>query len=178
MILGLPAEGTWDIPVVFACNFVESYLVPHSENVHDDIALAAEFFIFFCLCTIGILTNRYRRLREAWAHRRWERLWHRTCKTRRFQTLWHRTCKTRHFQRLFDFFLQNMKIWLKITIGNRQVGGRFSKNRPTCCDFEFFFPDPQLHQTFKPIRELLCTFSSCSVLSINMIYNIYKFQEK
>ena len=28
------------------------------------------------------------------------------------------------------------------------------------------------------IRELLCTFSSCSVLDIYMIYNIYKFQEK
>ena len=60
--------------------------------------------------------------------------------------------------------------------GNRQVWSQFSKNRPTCCDFEIFFPDPQLHQIFKPIRHLLCTFSSCSVLSIYMIYNIYKFQ--
>ena len=44
--------------------------------------------------------------------------------------------------------------------------------------FWFFFSGPQLHQTFKPLRQLLCTFSSCSVLSINMIYNIYKFQGK
>ena len=29
------------------------------------------------------------------------------------------------------------------------------KNRPTCCDF-VFFPDPQLHQIFKPIRKLFC----------------------
>merc|ERR1711951_302212 len=65
----------------------------------------------------------------------------------------------------------------KIAIGNRQVGSRFSKNRPTCSNFEFFFLDPQLHQTFKPIRQLLCTFSYYSVLSINMIYNIYKFHK-
>ena len=68
---------------------------------------------------------------------------------------------------------QNLKIWLKFAPGNRQVVSRFSKNRPTCGDFDFFFPDPQLHHTFKPIRDLLCTFSYCSVLSIYMIYNIY-----
>ena len=47
--------------------------------------------------------------------------------------------------------VSNLKIWLKFATGNRQLGGRFSKNRPTCCNFEIFFPDPQLHQTFKPI---------------------------
>ena len=36
----------------------------------------------------------------------------------------------------------------------------------------------QLVQNIKPIRQLLCTFSSCSVLGIYMIYNIYKFQKK
>ena len=36
---------------------------------------------------------------------------------------------------------------------------------------------PQLLQNIKPIRHLLCTFSSCSVLSIYLIYNIYNFQE-
>ena len=36
----------------------------------------------------------------------------------------------------------------------------------------------QLVENIKPIRQLLCTFSSCSVLGIYMIYNIYKFQEK
>ena len=36
---------------------------------------------------------------------------------------------------------------------------------------------PQLLQNIKPIRHLLCTFSSCSVLSIYLLYNIYKFQE-
>ena len=36
----------------------------------------------------------------------------------------------------------------------------------------------QLVQNIKPIRQLLCTFFSCSVLGIYMIYNIYKFQEK
>ena len=59
-----------------------------------------------------------------------------------------------------------------------QVGSRFSKNRPTCCNFEKKILDPQLHQTFKPIRKFFCTFSSCSVLSIYMIYNIYKLEEK
>ena len=41
---------------------------------------------------------------------------------------------------------------------------------PTCFDFEIFFPDPQLHQTFKPIRELLCIFSTCNLLNLYMIY--------
>ena len=67
-------------------------------------------------------------------------------------------------------FLMGLKIW-------SSWGSIFEKS-PTCCVFEIFFLDPQLHQTFKPIRHLLCTFSSCSVLSIYMIYNIYKFQEK
>ena len=30
---------------------------------------------------------------------------------------------------------------------------------------EFVYPDPQLHQIFKPIRLLFCTKSSCSDLS-------------
>ena len=72
---------------------------------------------------------------------------------------------------------QNLKIWPKIPIGNRQVGSRFSKNRPTCCDFEKKILDSQLHQTFKPIRILFCTTCSCSDLSIYLSYNIYKFHE-
>ena len=41
----------------------------------------------------------------------------------------------------------------------------------------------QLVQNLKPIRQLLCTFSSCSVRGMYMIYNIYtyivyKFQER
>ena len=32
------------------------------------------------------------------------------------------------------------------------------KNRPTYRDFDFFFPDPQLQQIFKPIRKFFCTF--------------------
>ena len=59
-----------------------------------------------------------------------------------------------------------------------QVGSRFSKNRTEYADFEKKILDPQLHQTFKPIRKFFCTFSSCSVLSIYMIYNIYKFEAK
>ena len=70
---------------------------------------------------------------------------------------------------------QNLKIWPKIPIGNRQVGSRFSKNRPTCCDFEKKILDSQLHQTFKPIRILFCTASSCSDLGIYLSYNIYNF---
>ena len=35
----------------------------------------------------------------------------------------------------------------------------------------------QFVQNFKPMRQLLCTLSSCSVLGIYIIYNIYKFQE-
>ena len=48
------------------------------------------------------------------------------------------------------------------------------------CHKEFFFLGStlQLVENIKPIRKLLCTFSSCSVLGIYMIYNIYKFQEK
>ena len=32
------------------------------------------------------------------------------------------------------------------------------ENRPTIGDFEIYFLDPQLHQTFKPIRKFSCTF--------------------
>ena len=42
----------------------------------------------------------------------------------------------------------------------------------------FLWATLQLVKNIKPIRQLLCTFSSCSVLGIYMIYNIYKFQEK
>ena len=31
------------------------------------------------------------------------------------------------------------------------------KNRPTFCDFDFF-PDPQFHKIFKPIKKAFCTF--------------------
>ena len=32
------------------------------------------------------------------------------------------------------------------------------ENRPTYCDFEIYNLHPDLHQIFKPIRKLLCTF--------------------
>ena len=35
-----------------------------------------------------------------------------------------------------------------------------------------------LVENIKPIREFLCTFSSCSVLGIYMIYNILSFRKK
>ena len=35
----------------------------------------------------------------------------------------------------------------------------------------------QLVQNIKPIRNLFCTASSCSDLSIYLIYNIYKFHQ-
>ena len=43
--------------------------------------------------------------------------------------------------------------------------------------FDFSWSGPQFVQNIKPIRQLLCTFSSCSDLGIYIIYNIYKFQE-
>ena len=45
---------------------------------------------------------------------------------------------------------QNLKIWLKFATGNRQVGSRFSKNRPTCCDFDFFFQTPNFIKFLNP----------------------------
>ena len=43
--------------------------------------------------------------------------------------------------------------------------------------FDFSWSGPQFVQNIKPIRQLLCTFSSSSDLDIYHIYNIYKFQE-
>ena len=43
--------------------------------------------------------------------------------------------------------------------------------------FDFCWSGPQFVQNIKPIRQLLCTFSSGSDLGIYIIYNIYKFQE-
>ena len=54
----------------------------------------------------------------------------------------------------------------------------FSENRPTYGEFDFRGATLQFVQNIKPIRQLLCTFSSCSDKCIYMIYNIYKFQEK
>ena len=42
----------------------------------------------------------------------------------------------------------------------------------------FVGPTLQLVENIKPMRQLLCTFFSCSTLGIHMIYNIYKFHEK
>ena len=55
--------------------------------------------------------------------------------------------------------------------------GKFFKKSCTNCVFYFFWLGPQFVQNIKPIRQLLCTFSSCSDLGIYLIYNIYKFQE-
>ena len=53
-----------------------------------------------------------------------------------------------------------------------------SKNPDPRWEFFFLGATLQLVENIKPIRQLLCTFSSCSVLDIYVIYSIYKFQEK
>ena len=55
--------------------------------------------------------------------------------------------------------------------------GKFFKKSCESCVFDFSWSGPQFVQNIKPIRQLLCTFSSCSDLGIYIIYNIYKFQE-
>ena len=48
------------------------------------------------------------------------------------------------------FFCQNLKIWLKITIGNRQVGGQFSKNPLPAVFLKFFFQTPNFTKFLNP----------------------------
>merc|ERR1712198_307479 len=55
------------------------------------------------------------------------------------------------------FFLLKMSTYLLRGFFLKSFG-RNSKNRPTCCDFEKKILDPQLHQIFKPIRKIFCTF--------------------
>ena len=60
---------------------------------------------------------------------------------------------------------------------NRQVRHHFFKNSLHEGVFENSWKFLQLVQTFTPITNLLCTFSSCSDLSIYLNYNIYKFHQ-
>ena len=55
--------------------------------------------------------------------------------------------------------------------------GKFFQKSCESGVFDFCWSGPQFVQNIKPIRQLLCTFSSCSDLGIYIIYNIYKFQE-
>ena len=45
---------------------------------------------------------------------------------------------------------QNLKIWLKITIGNRQVGGRFSKNPLPAVFLKIFCRTPNFTKLLNP----------------------------
>ena len=60
---------------------------------------------------------------------------------------------------------------------NWQVRHHFFKNSLQEGVFENSWKFLQLVQTFTPITNLLCTFSSCSDLSIYLNYNIYKFHQ-
>ena len=55
--------------------------------------------------------------------------------------------------------------------------GKFFQKSCESGVFDFCWSGPQFLQNIKPIRQLLCTFSSGSDLGIYIIYNIYKFQE-
>ena len=71
----------------------------------------------------------------------------------------------------FHFSKRNPPKFFKI-----DTFGKFFQKSCESGVFDFCWSGLQFVQNFKPIRQLLCTFSSCSVLSIYMIYNIYKFQ--
>ena len=60
---------------------------------------------------------------------------------------------------------------------NVHTFGKFFQKSCENGDFDFCWSAPQFVQNIKPIRQLLCTFSSGSDLGIYIIYNIYKFQE-
>ena len=51
--------------------------------------------------------------------------------------------------------------------------GKFFQKSCENGDFDFCWSAPQFVQNIKPIRQLLCTFSSGSDLGIYIIYNIY-----
>ena len=73
---------------------------------------------------------------------------------------------------LFIFSKRNQRKFFKI-----DTFGKFFQKSCESGVFDFCWSGPQLVQNIKPIRKLLCTFSSGSVLGIYLIYNIYKFQE-
>ena len=78
-----------------------------------------------------------------------------------------------------NFFLEKKSSpnFPKFQPQNRQVRHHFFKNSLHEGVFENSWKFLQLVQTFTPITNLLCTFSSCSDLSIYLNYNIYKFQQ-
>ena len=69
---------------------------------------------------------------------------------------------------LFIFSKRNQRKFFKI-----DTFGKFFQKSCESCVFDFCWSGPQLVQNIKPIRQLLCTFSSSSVLGIYLINNIY-----
>ena len=77
-----------------------------------------------------------------------------------------------------NFFHENLKIVLQIPYGGSDTFVLIFQKIVLHMGILIFVRSTlQLVENIKPIRQLLCTFSSCSHIGIYIIYNIYKFQE-